>query len=185
MQFALPERFSCGFQSHPRSFANNRQSAGSAGTCGLIKRNTAPMRSPNGPLQGPSSLTWSSSSIVARDSSRGGHSQLLQDPPAGHHAPYAGLEDVVAVTRRLVFARSRHSTICYNEISSRLESRSAVERVGELIAATAGAPPLLLQGNPCNSNLGDPCISNRGIEMSCILLFLAKTRSTEARWSRW
>ena len=119
------------------------------------------------------------------DSSRGGHSQLLQDPPAGHHAPYAVVQDVVAVTRRLVFARSRHSTICYNEISSRLESRSAVERVGELIAATAGAPPLLLQGNPCNSNLGDPCISNRGIEMSCILLFLAKTRSTEARWSRW
>ena len=119
------------------------------------------------------------------DSSRGGHSQLLQDPPAGHHAPYAGLQDVVAVTRRLVFARSRHSTICYNEISSRLESRSAVERVGELIAATAGAPPLLLQGNPCNPSFGDPCISNRGIEMSCILLFLAKTRSTEARWSRW
>ena len=117
------------------------------------------------------------------DSSRGRHSQQLQDPPAGHHAPYA--LDVVAVTRRLVFARSRHSTICYNEISSRLESRSAVERVGELIAATAGAPPLLLQGNPCNSRLENPCISNRGIKMSCILLFLAKTRSTEARWSRW
>ena len=107
------------------------------------------------------------------DSSRGGHSQQLQDPPAGHHAPYAVVQDVVAVTRRLVFARSRHSTICYNEISSRLESRSAVERVGELIAATAGAPPLLLQGNPCNSSLSEilafPTVASRCLAYFCSL----------------
>ena len=109
------------------------------------------------------------------DSSRGGHSQLLQDPPAGHHAPYAGVQDVVAVTRRLVYARSRHSTICYNEISSRLESRSAVERVGELIAATAGAPPLLLHGNPCNSRLENPCIS-KTVASRCLAYFCSSPR---------
>ena len=54
----------CGFQSHAGSSEHNRQSVGSGGTCRLIKGNTAPMWSPNGPLQSPNSLTWSSSILA-------------------------------------------------------------------------------------------------------------------------
>ena len=66
----------CGFQSHAGSLEHNRQSVGSGGTWWVIKENTAPMWSPNGPLQSPNSLTWSSS-ILAK----------TRPPPEKIHIP--------------------------------------------------------------------------------------------------
>ena len=112
----------CGFQSHAGSLEHNRQSVGSGGTWWVIKENTAPMWSPNGPLQSPNSLTWSSS-IPAK----------TRPPPEKIHIPgFPGFQGPWIPG----FTRAGHAptrccrtvtrwhwslgagTICYNEISS-------------------------------------------------------------------
>ena len=145
----------CGFQSHAGSLEHNRQSVGSGGTWWVIKENTAPMWSPNGPLQSPNSLTWSSS-ILAK----------TRPPPEKIHIPgFPGFQGSWIPG----FTRAGHAptrccrtvtrwhwslgagTICYNEISSSSwrAARVGGERNGELIAATPPPPPLLVLGNPC------------------------------------
>ena len=116
----------CGFQSNAGSPANNRQSAGSGGTCphkGEYSTPQPPMWSPNGPLQSPNSLTWSSS-IPAK----------TRPPPERIHIP--GFQDSRALPGHAPTPRCRTvtrwhwylgaGTICYNEISS--SWRAAVER---------------------------------------------------------
>ena len=105
----------CGFQSNAGSPANNRQSAGSGGTCphkGEYSTPQPPMWSPNGPLQSPNSLTWSSSiPAKTRPPPERIHIPGFQDswipgfsgPPWPR--PYAALQDSDALA---LVPRSRH-----------------------------------------------------------------------------
>ena len=102
------------FKAMQTTLEHNRQSVGSGGTCGLIKENTAPMWSPNGPLQSPNSLTWSRS-ILAKTRPPPpekihipGFPGFLDSrihPLVAGHAPYAVLQDSDALA---LGPRSRH-----------------------------------------------------------------------------